>query len=98
VINKWSPHIIRLFIITTLILFTNTIVLAKKINWITIREQTLNNNPSIKIVKLELDTAKLNYNNSISEYLPKINLHAETLETTYSSRFSPFSKTSYEVN
>jgi outer membrane protein TolC len=87
----------KLFITTILILFTNTVIFAKKINWDIVREQTLSNNPSIKIAKLELDNAKLSYTNSISEYFPKINLHANTLKTAYAGKNSHFSKISYGI-
>jgi outer membrane protein TolC len=88
----------ELFITTVLILFANTVIFAEKINWDIIKEQTLSNNPSIKIAKLELDNARLSYNNSVSGYFPKINLYAQTLETAYGGGNSRFSETSYEIN
>ena len=64
------------FVILSLILISGSgsHVVAEKINRQIVDTETLKNNHSIAIVKLELDNAKQEYNKALSEFFPNINL------------------------
>jgi outer membrane protein TolC len=61
------------FFVLLLLLSVNSHSFAEKINIWIVEEQTLKNNPSIAIAKLDLDNAKREYESSFSAFFPKVN-------------------------
>ncbi|MDR3071088.1 MAG: TolC family protein, partial [Endomicrobium sp.] len=53
-------------------------VFAEKINKQMVEEQTLKNNPSVMLAKLELDNVKQEYKSSFSDFFPKISFTGGT--------------------
>jgi outer membrane protein TolC len=59
-------------IIVVVVLSVNSFAFADMIDWDTIKSQTLKKNSEIITAKLRFDTARKEYNNSISKYFPKV--------------------------